>query len=239
MVIECLRHKFLTRGDHKVAFICADGRCKEGVKLHFNEDVSIFNELSDFYNEVAASHEKHSSLIGKLIAKKAPPTFYTPNDPHCLYKIAHLDEMYKQTGDAVDEYPAQAHRLYLMKRNLSMGNPPLLGYDAITAILYDPISEEKVWHVSTELEDFRDGRTHWKTYYGQVRRFELGTTTKDFLSDMIRVYMCEAVWSCKTDDQSNFTDLKLEGAASYGELFVEPLWDSETGKVSEAWQMAR
>jgi hypothetical protein len=128
-----------------------------------------------------------------------------------------------------------------MQHNLELGNPPLLGYgdDEFSTTHYEPHSQEKVWHNRTELADVRDGRTHWKTVFSQVRQFQnYRPDVFDLLSIMIRVSQWEVVWSCKVDDQAQFMDLKYESMMQSRNPYVEPLSDIHGMHTSKAWRNA-
>lgn len=122
-----------------------------------------------------------------------------------------------------------------------LGNPPLLGYgdDEFSTAHYEPHSQEKVWHNRTELADVRNGRTHWKTVFSQVRQFQnYRPDVFDLLSIMIRVSQWEVVWSCKIDNQAQFADLEYESMMQSRNPYVEPLLDIHGMHTSEAWKNA-
>jgi hypothetical protein len=209
LILECLRHVVASKREHAIAFIGKDALLRDAISLHFKEGtLSCYEDVESFKRALVASQELGNTRLGERVAQKAPIVFYDPMDPACFYTSCHIYDELRQIED-LDTYPWRAHRFYLMQLNVARGNPPLLGYgeDGLGANRYAAHSMEKVWHNRTDLADYRDGRTHWKTAFSLVRQFEhVRRDTFDLLATMVRVSPWEVVWSCICDRESNFSD---------------------------------
>jgi hypothetical protein len=241
LVLECLRHVVESRGEDEIAFITRDKRLREAIPLHFDENsVGVYDDMEGFQRGLLTAQTLNNNLLGQRIAQKAPIEFYDPTNPKCFYTSCRILETLRQIDESLDTYPWQAHRLYLMQFNVAQGNPPLLGYeDECATNHYEPHSQDRVWHNRTDLAEYKDGRTHWKTVFSQVRQFRnVRPDVFDLLAIMVRVSQWEVVWSCKIDNQSQFTDLKDESMMQSKNPYVEPLLDIHGMRTSEAWKNA-